>query len=61
MMFPKLKANLCEKKFSSNDELIQAVEMWYAEVGQNFFQETDQVFEQRYTKCINVEGDYVVN
>jgi [histone H3]-lysine36 N-dimethyltransferase SETMAR len=58
-LFPKLKEHLRGKKFSSDEEVMSAVNEWFAEVGQSFFQEAVEMLEHRWDKCIRVKGDYV--
>lgn len=58
-LFPKLKEHLRGKKFSNNQEVMSAVEQWFAEVGQKFFEEAIEMLEHRWNKCISVKGDYV--
>lgn len=58
-LFPKLEEHLRGRKFSSDNEVIEAADAWFAEVGQTFFQEAVEMLEDRWGKCIRLQGDYV--
>lgn len=58
-LFPKLKEYLRGKKFSSDNEVEEAVNTWFATIGESFFLEAIQMLEHRWEKCISVGGDYV--
>jgi [histone H3]-lysine36 N-dimethyltransferase SETMAR len=58
-LFPKLKEHLRGKRFSSDNDVICAVNQWFAAVEQSLFQEALEMLEHRWEKCINLNGDYV--
>lgn len=58
-LFPKLKEDLRGKKFSTNDEVMCAVNEWFDTVEQNFFQDAIEMLERRWEKCVELRGDYV--
>lgn len=58
-LFPKLKEHLRGKRFSSNNDVICAVNNWFADVEQSFFREALEMLEHRWEKCVNLNGDYV--
>ena len=58
-LFPKLKEHLRGKRFPSNNDVICAVNQWFAEAEQSFFREALEMLEYRWEKCINLNGDYV--
>lgn len=58
-LFPKLKSWLAGKKFSTNDEIISAVNGYFKEFDKNYFTEGLNGLEKRWSKCIELEGDSV--
>lgn len=58
-LFPKLKEQLRGKRFSTDNEVIYAVNQWFDEVKQSFYREALEMLEHRWEKCINLNGDYV--
>lgn len=58
-LFPKLKSQLAGERFSSNDEIIAAVNGYFEERDKNYFTEGLSGLEKRWSKCIELEGDYV--
>lgn len=58
-LFPKLKENLRGKKYGDDNEVMTAVNGWFEEQPENFFLKGIEALEHRWTKCIEVQGDYV--
>lgn len=58
-LFPKLKTFLGGQKFAINDEVIAAVEEYFAGHERNHFMEGIIALERRWIKCVEVHGDYV--
>lgn len=58
-LFPNLKKSLAGKKFLSNEEVIAATEAYFADLEKNYFLDGIKKLEHRWTKCIELEGDYV--
>ena len=58
-LFPQLKKSLRGQKFSSNKEVIEAVESWFAEQEETFFLRGLQKLQDRCNKCISLKGEYV--
>ena len=57
--FPKLKMFLCGWKFSATEELTGEVEGYFAGLEESRFQDAIMALEHRWTKCINLQGDYI--
>lgn len=57
-LFPHLKQYLRGKRFSSNEEVIAAVEGYFAELPENHYSQGIHKLEDRWNKCIEVEGNY---
>ena len=58
-LFPKLKLFLAGQHFSSNQEVIAAVEGYFAKLMKNRYRDGIMVLEHRWNKCISLKGDYV--
>jgi histone-lysine N-methyltransferase SETMAR len=58
-LFPKLKLFLAGQHFSSNQELIAAVEGYFADLMKNHYRDGIMALEHRWNKCISLKGDYV--
>lgn len=58
-LFPKLKSELRGHHFRTDDEVIHAVEEYLQAQDASFFQEGIGMLERRWTKCIEVRGEYV--
>jgi histone-lysine N-methyltransferase SETMAR len=57
--FPKLKLFLTGQRFSSNQEVIAAVEGYFAHLTENHYRNGIMALEHRWNKCISFKGDYV--
>jgi len=58
-MFPGLKKQLKGHYFSSDAEVIAAVETWLEEQGSDIFLSGLQKLQQRAKECIELRGEYV--
>lgn len=58
-LFPNLKIWLGGKRFSSNEEVIATVDKYFEGLETSFFSEGIKKLEHRWTKCIELQGDYV--
>ncbi|CAK1602432.1 unnamed protein product [Parnassius mnemosyne] len=58
-LFLKLKIFLDGQKFVTNDEVIAAVEDYFAGLERNHFMEGITALERRWNKCVEVHGYYV--
>ena len=54
-----MKKELRGKRFADDNELKSATEHWLESVGESFYLKGMQELQKRWTKCIDVEGDYV--
>ena len=58
-MFSDLKRMLAGKKFKSNDEVIAETEAYFDEKEKSYYERGIEKLENRYTRCIAPEGNYV--
>jgi histone-lysine N-methyltransferase SETMAR len=58
-LFPKLKIFLGGKKFCTNEALISTVNDYFEGLDENHFRDGIKKLEHRWTKCMDLEGDYV--
>lgn len=58
-LFPKLKEHIRGTKFDDDDAVMAAVEEFFECQEKYFFSEGIRKLEKRYSKCIDLEGDYV--
>lgn len=58
-LFPNLKKFLAGKRFRSDEEVKVAVNGYFESLEENHFREGIEKLEHRWTKCINLKGDYV--
>lgn len=58
-LFPNLKRWLQGKRFRSNEEVISEVEAYFADMDVSYYRKGIEMLETRYTKCIDLEGNYV--
>ena len=58
-LFPNMKKWLGEKRFTSKKETIAATEAYFAEFDKPYFLDGLKKLEYRWTKCIELKGDYV--
>jgi histone-lysine N-methyltransferase SETMAR len=58
-LFPKLKIFLAGHRFSSNQEAIATVEVYFANLMKNYYRDGIMALEHRWNKCISLKGDYV--
>lgn len=58
-LFPNLKKFISGKRFASNKEVEGAVDGYFHSLPDSHFREGIQMLEKRWTKCVEVKGDYV--
>ncbi|KAG5310262.1 SETMR methyltransferase, partial [Pseudoatta argentina] len=58
-LFTKLKESLAEKRFQNDEEAQTAVTNWTKELAGSFYAEGISKLVSRYTKCIEIDGNYV--
>lgn len=58
-LFPNMKKWLGGKRFTSNEEVIAATEAYFAEFDKSYFLDGLKKLEYRWTKCIELKGDYI--
>lgn len=58
-LFPNLKKHLGGQKFSTNEEVEDAVNLYFEGLEESFFKKGIEAFETRWKKCIELDGDYV--
>ena len=58
-LFPNLKKWLGGKRFYSNDEIISQTNTYFEELEKSYFLEGIPKLEKRWTKCIELKGDYI--
>lgn len=58
-LFPNLKKYLGGQRFSTNDEVIAAVDEYFDDLQDSFYKSGIESLEKRWRKCILLEGDYV--
>jgi len=58
-LFPNLKRWLQGKRFTSNEEVIAETEAYFESLDVSYYRKGIEMLENRYTKCIALEGNYV--
>ena len=58
-LFPKLKRWLQGKRFTSNEEVIAETEVYFEGLDVSYYRKGIEMLENRYIKCIALEGNYV--
>jgi len=58
-LFRNLKKELSGRRFSDNEEVINAVESWFARQKDTFYKDGIRQCRHRWEKCVVLEGDYV--
>jgi len=58
-LFPNLKKWLGGKRFGSNEEVITETNAYFESLEKSYFLEGIKKLEKRWTKCIELKGDYV--
>lgn len=58
-LFPNMKKWLAGKRFTSNDEVKCETEAYFGDLNKSYFTEGIKKLEYRWTKCIQLKGDYV--
>lgn len=58
-LFPHLKRHLRGQRFDNDNELVQAVQGWFASRSEQFFQSGIEAIRARCYKCILLDGNYI--
>lgn len=58
-LFPKLKLHLGGLKFSSTDEVTAAVDAYFGGLQETDYKSGITALQHRWTKCVDLRGDYV--
>jgi [histone H3]-lysine36 N-dimethyltransferase SETMAR len=58
-IFPNLKRWLAGKRFHSNEEVIAETDAYFGELDDDYYKKGIEMLEARYTRCIELEGDYI--
>lgn len=58
-LFPNLKRWLGGRRFTSNEEVEAETNAYFADLDASYYSEGIKKLEHRWTKCIELEGDYV--
>ena len=58
-LFPNLKKWLGGKRFYCNDEIISQTNTYFEDLEKSYFLEGIQKLEKRWTKYIELKGDYI--
>jgi hypothetical protein len=58
-MFGTMKEALRGRRFSSDEEVIGAVQNWLETIPKNFFYDGIKKLVKRWNRCVEVEGDYI--
>ncbi|KZC10691.1 Histone-lysine N-methyltransferase SETMAR [Dufourea novaeangliae] len=59
-VFPKLKTFLAGKRYQTNEEAMEAVNEYFGDLEESHFRRVGvEKLEKRWTKCIELRGDYV--
>ena len=61
LSLPKTQIFLARRHFSSNQEVIAAVEGYFADLTKNHYRDGIMALEHRWNKCISLKGDYDKN
>ena len=59
-LFPNLKKDIRGLHFQSDEEVVTAVEEWVNGKDPDFFTSGLMALEHRWSKCITLEGNYIV-
>lgn len=58
-LFPNLKKYLRGVRYSSDDEVMDAVQEWFGEQETIFYQRGIEALQHRWNKCVALQGDYI--
>ena len=58
-LFPKLKKELCGRHFDTDDDVIGAVNQFLEDQSPDFYKAGISMLYNRWTKCVDLQGDYV--
>ena len=58
-LFTNLKKHLSGKVFSTNEEVVYAVNAYFGSMNAAFYSRGIQMLKDRWTRCVQLKGDYV--
>lgn len=58
-LFPKMKLELSGRHFTSNNDVMEAVEQYLQAKETSFYKEGILALHHRWSKCVTIRGDYV--
>jgi len=58
-LFPNLKRWLQGKRFTSNEQVELETDGYFAELRKSYYAKGIEMLKDRWTKCIELKGDYV--
>lgn len=58
-LFPNLKRWFQEKRFYSNEDVEFETDSYFELLDKSYYLKGIEMLEERWTKCIGLEGDYV--
>jgi histone-lysine N-methyltransferase SETMAR len=58
-LFRQLKSNLRGQRFADDEELKSATETWFEEQSEKFYFSGISSLKEKWSKCVEVEGDYI--
>jgi len=58
-LFPTLKEFLCVRRFKSDDEVKDAIKLWFNGLAEEVYEENTQKLVTGYDNCLNVDSDCV--
>lgn len=58
-LFPNLKRWLCGKQFHTNEEVEFETDAYFGQLDKSYFLEGIKKLENRWTRCIELKGEYV--
>ena len=58
-LFPNLKKDLAGQRFTTDEEVIDAVDSYLEDQPKNFYCSSIEAVRHRWRKCVDSQGDYV--
>lgn len=58
-LFPRMKKELSGQHFATNNDVIDTVDVYLGDRDSSFYEEGIHKLHKRWTKCVNLQGDYV--
>ena len=59
ILFPKLKSQLKANRYDNDNEVKAAAKRHFEDQDKSFFYDGIKKLYDRWTKCVEVEGDYI--